>query len=247
MTGFKIEREAPDYLKEHGVMKKYYSMRGSGYSVMGSSLPLVERAMDFSVRHWVKSRYATSQKPVRVVDFGCGTGVAITALARKFGKQVDAMGFDRKLYSTWLKNNHVRFVHEEMNSFDRIFKPETVDIVYSYHGLWHPLNENPKKRLLFLGKIVRSIKKGGILVCNFQHTSREMRNEVLDYLVENFPDCLARFRTVYEYGKEDLPVLIVERQPIQNPLPRERQLKLFPPLKQVNIELGKNRSRASIE
>ncbi len=235
---FVIDRDMPDYERKYAVRKKYYSDTGHWFRYLTSPLSLVQRGLNFNIRAWVEDRFSATERPVRVVDLGCGPGKAITTLSRKLGPKVDAIGFDHKLYHTWIKEKRTRFVHEQIESFHRFFPKDSLDMIYSHHGAYHILEtKNGAERLEQLGKIIQSLRKGGIFVSNIDRFSPKQLGEMLAYLQTTFPDCHSYFRTVRQYGRGDLPVLLVQREPVQKRRPRERQLDLFPLSKSVHIRL----------
>ena len=250
--GFEVKRKPLDWEKDYLVKKKYLDVRSIGFGVQHTSLAGVKHGLNFNLSLWVRDRYASTQRPVRVLDLGCGTGRAISQLSKEFGEKIDALGFDQKLYLTWQKNREVRFIHEEADAYRRYFKPESLDLVYSHHGWWHEVNEkkyglfrergeNDIEHLHQIGVVIKSLRPGGVFVCNFQGFPRKDLREILEYARDHFPDCHAQFRQVYRFHHGKLPILIVRKRPIQKRQPTPKQGELFPAPRHVHIQLAPKR------
>jgi len=125
-----------------------------------TSLKCVERNFGFSLTGEIARRCGNAKSQVTVLDWGCGKGTAATELAQFGGKNVKVYGCSDVSYEEWLKNDKVKFIHETAEDTLRYFKDGSLDIIYSYYGLWH-LEKSP---VPYIGRLAQKLKKGGKII-----------------------------------------------------------------------------------
>ncbi len=120
----------------------------------------------FSIPRQLKIR----QRPLVVVDWGCGTGRAISSLAIKFKENVHAYGFSKDSYKEWEDVREAKLIHAPAEDFFRYFKDESIDALYSHLGLVHmaPLGFDVDyglrtKAIDYIAKVFRKISRGGLI------------------------------------------------------------------------------------
>ena len=120
----------------------------------------------FSIQRQLKMR----QRPLVVVDWGCGTGRAISSLAIKFKENVHAFGFSKDSYKEWEEVREAKLIHAPEEDFFRYFKDESIDALYSHLGLVHlaPLGFDADYGLMakaidYIARVFRKISRGGVM------------------------------------------------------------------------------------
>ena len=130
----------------------------------GSLIPHEQKP--FSIQRQLKMR----QRPLVVVDWGCGTGRAISSLAIKFKENVHAFGFSKDSYKEWEEVREAKLIHAPEEDFFRYFKDESIDALYSHLGLVHlaPLGFDADYGLMakaidYIARVFRKISRGGVM------------------------------------------------------------------------------------
>jgi len=118
----------------------------------------------FDFKEEIKKISEKVKNPV-IVDWGCGKGTAITELAYNF-KNAKCYGFSKEYYAKWEDNieSGVKFIHATAEDFKRYFKNNSIDVLYSYVGLYHL----PKQQIIdYIKEIIPKIKKNGFIIFNY--------------------------------------------------------------------------------
>lgn len=109
-------------------------------------------------------------KKGRIIDLGCGEGVAAKYLARTITRQLIAVDNNKKRLQKSLQNN-LDFVLADIRSYD-FKKPDAILI----SDVLHHLNYQDQKTLL--SKIVHSLRKGGIFIVKEIDTDEFIRSRL---------------------------------------------------------------------
>lgn len=128
---------------------------------------------------FIAKRFAQTGQPVRVLDWGCGKAVAIQALAEKFGSKVEAYGFSKDSYRSWKVVENAKLIHATADGLLRYIKPGSMDLIYSYLGLYH---HHPAP---YISKLVTRLRPGGKLV--FDMPGRAATENLIPKLEEALP------------------------------------------------------------
>lgn len=155
--------------RERGSKRRYYGERVK-WGVENSSMEKIETMLPliFEEGNFIEERFRQKKKPVVVLDWGCGNGLAIKQFAKKYGKKIRAYGFAKDSYKEWLKTRSVKFIHATANDLLRYLKDDSVDLVYSYLGLRFMFGTTSKsamqKGISYTKKLLKKIKPGGKIV-----------------------------------------------------------------------------------
>lgn len=171
----------------------------------------VERRLGIDTESWIARRHALTRKKIRVLDWGCGKGTAITQIAMNNRSIVDAYGYSFERYPAWEKNKFVDFIWEDSHRMLRVFKPGSIDLILSNLGirwLYSELAGNPKRGVLlsaYIKKLATKLQRnGGLLVAQIPF-------EVEAYFEKNLAFLLGRSYGVKIERGAELSVLILER------------------------------------
>lgn len=171
----------------------------------------VEKRLGIDTESWIARRRQLTKRKVRVLDWGCGKGTAITQIAMNNRSTVDAYGYSFERYPSWKKNKFVDFIWEDSHRMLRVFKPGSIDLILSNLGIrwmYSELAGNPKRAVLlsaYIKKLATKLQRnGGLLVA-------QIPSEVESYFEKNLASLLGRsYGVKIEHGRE-LSVLVLER------------------------------------
>ncbi len=152
--------------------KRKYSKR-FGYGIRDSTLSEVEREFWYSLRRLIMKTHIRTKQPVVVLDWGCGTGRAITELAQIF-PFVKAYGISQDSYTQWKKNDKVKFIQEDAENSLRYFRDKGVDVIFSKMALYHLWSSGLMEE--YLKKLCNKLKIDGILLME----NNERYNALMD-------------------------------------------------------------------
>ena len=134
-----------------------------------STLSRVETEFGYSLTNFIRKRFARNNhskgtaKPVVVLDWGCGAGIALHMLDEIFGRQVELYGFSKDHYAEWSGNSkNIAFIQETANNSPRFFKERSIDLIYSFFGINHLLGSQNFYELL--GQLLKKLSKKGRFV-----------------------------------------------------------------------------------
>ncbi|MCX6802763.1 MAG: class I SAM-dependent methyltransferase [Candidatus Diapherotrites archaeon] len=126
-----------------------------------NSLQAINQSLHYSLSKSIRKRITEIRpRPVVVLDWGCGRGVATEEIAKKFGRAVRVYGFADIAHDEWAKSRNVKYIHGVAEDLSRYLKNGSVDLLYSHTGLWHLSNEFPAN----LAKLLPKLAVGGKLV-----------------------------------------------------------------------------------
>lgn len=171
----------------------------------------VERRLGIDTESWIARRHALTKRKVRVLDWGCGKGTAITQIAMNNRSTVDAYGYSFERYPAWKKNKFVDFIWEDGHRLLRVFKPGSIDLILSNLGIrwmYSDLAGRPERAVLlsaYIKKLAVKLKRnGGLLVA-------QIPSEVENYFEKNLASSMGlSYHVKIEHGNE-LSVLVLER------------------------------------
>jgi SAM-dependent methyltransferase len=162
------------------------------YVYYGSSSRTVSRNLATDIFSWIRHRKALTRQTVRVVDFGCGDGRTAERLARTLGGGVDVIGVDNSPVSRLESRRHARFVESDFSDSLRYFPPRSLDLAYSHYGVYHYdfiHHSSKNSSLLFLERLVKKMRPGGMIVINAPLWDPYLRNRYLAKLRSCLPGC----------------------------------------------------------
>ena len=127
--------------------------------------------------YFIEERFRKTRKPVVVLDWGCGEGLAISQLAGKYGKKVNAYGFSKDSFENWTKIRNAKLIHATKEDLLQYLKDNSVDLVYSHIGLKYlfpngyrsfvPVEEGVE----YLRKLLKKVSPGGKIVFDAEQSS----------------------------------------------------------------------------
>lgn len=117
-------------------------------------LPIVEK---------VKQRINEGVANLKVVEWGCGLGVAIGELKKKFPK-AECVGYSGDIFREWGAVKGVEFVHMPAENLPRHFEDESIDVLYSHKALRYLERHNPKKYGGMVDSLIKKLKHGGFML-----------------------------------------------------------------------------------
>jgi len=126
-----------------------------------------------------------------VIDWGCGEGTTIEAVAKSCPK-ARCYGYSMEFYDTWKKSEKVKYIHAPSGELKRYLKDESVDVIYSHMGLRHLY---AKKQLEEINALIPKLKIGGKLMID------ELNEGTVDKLYD-------REDLRFEYGERGYKVEI---------------------------------------
>lgn len=182
-----------------------------GWAIRRTPLKHIERRLKFPISNYVRDICKRAGNPI-VIDWGCGEGVAINEIARKFPK-AGCYGFSDVSYKNWNKVKKVKFIHATANDFFRYFKNESVDLVYSFLGLdfieirFKKYIENIVPKLKVGGKIVCLVALDGGLLIGLGFSTKQVENLWRNSEIK-FSNYKLTIKRDYETGSETGSVVI---------------------------------------
>lgn len=115
---------------------------------------------------FISQRFLEKRKPVVVLDWGCGTGLAASEIAKKYEGKARVYGFSKDSYKEWGGIQNVKLIHATAEDLLRYLKDNSVDLIYSYIGMAHyPIAAfDPEALPNYLEKLGRKVSSGGKIV-----------------------------------------------------------------------------------
>lgn len=163
--GLVIERKIRD-----NEVKRTYRREIGEWRVFDSPLSRINANLGIDIPAWIERNHE-SGKTVRVLDWGCGRGVALRELNRLLGGKIKTYGYDYRSYRAWNTREPTRYVQEEPEKMLRYFKPRTLDLIISHHGVYHYLREKSiDYRANYLAQLAQRLRERGMLISNFNRT-----------------------------------------------------------------------------
>jgi ubiquinone/menaquinone biosynthesis C-methylase UbiE len=154
------KKENPENLKLGHISKKREIGNKINWSITDSNLDKISFTLKIDLKKTVEKIIRKNPSPV-IVDWGCGTAKAIEEIALLEPK-IKAYGFSNVFYESWEKLNKTKLIYADGDQFNRYFKKNSVDLIFSHYGLFHQ-NQHLQN---YLTKVLPSLKKGGILIAN---------------------------------------------------------------------------------
>ena len=145
----------------------------------------------FSADDFLKQRAKALHRLQVVVDWGCGNGETLRGIAKEYGSQIRPIGFASESFPEWeppAKTHAVNepvFIQGTAGDFPRIFKKNTVDLIYSHLGiqyLFRPFHPGRKNRVNVsrgvnsLKRIIPALSTGGKIVFDCDWLAITTRN-----------------------------------------------------------------------
>jgi len=165
-----FEENALEKSVERQGKKRAYSNR-TVWSQEHASLPVIAHNFPqiFRSGGFIDQRIAEMKRPLAVLDWGCGSGVAADELARELGGKARVYGFSKDSYRKWQGIDNVKFIHSSSADLLRYIKPGSLDLIYSFNGLRHyPIEAFDSSGMQnYLNALAGKLSKGGKLVFNF--------------------------------------------------------------------------------
>lgn len=115
-------------------------------------------------------------KPVVVLDWGCGGGRTAGEVAKEFGEKVKVYGFANESYRQWAEIPNVKFIHATKEDLPRYLKNGSVDLIYSHAGLSNLVERGELAK--HLSDLMPKLPKGGKIVFTLSTTSFNVVGEV---------------------------------------------------------------------
>lgn len=167
-TGLKIIRLP---IKGKKIKKRVFKRR-SKWTEINNPLREINKTMGINLIIETKNLFKQKKRKVVVVDWGCGTGKAITELAAKCQKEANCYGFAQDSYREWKESLSVKYIQAEAWDFPRYFKDNSIDLMFSFsafelneptlHGPW-PYIGTDAYLVKYLEKIKSKFEIGGKL------------------------------------------------------------------------------------
>ncbi len=177
------ERERRNFLKkevrrdskgkrEYGLKTPYIFVNRSAKTIR-KMFPLL-----FGKDGFVEQRFEENQRPVVVLDWGCGKGRAIKEFANDYGEKVRAYGFSKDSYKQWKGIEGVKLIHETKEGLLRFLKNDSVDLIYSNFGLsflfptfkFQAKRRHVEKGVEYIEKLLQRVSKGGKIAFEESYT-----------------------------------------------------------------------------
>lgn len=123
------------------------------------------------------SKY-TPNKPLVVVDWGCGSGVAAEQLQTIFKRApVKVIGYSDVSYPDWeAARKQIDIIWTPKEHLPRFFRKTKIGVVYSHLGLMHL---NPIELQAHLTKLAQVMERGAILITDL---GKEIRESPTEYI-----------------------------------------------------------------
>ncbi|MDD3160146.1 MAG: class I SAM-dependent methyltransferase [Candidatus ainarchaeum sp.] len=167
LTVFRTEVSRKTILGRHTV-RQYSPNQFWGFE--HSNLSQVQANLKFNLVDHISNSFKSTKSPV-VVDFGCGMGTALASLSqRKELLGAKFYGFADLLYKEWFLSDRekVNFIHGTVSDFNRYFKSNSVDLIYSHKGL-KTVPNSP----IYIFQMLSCLRKNGKLVTDLSFTHRK--------------------------------------------------------------------------
>lgn len=153
-----------------------------------SPLTRVSEGLGIELPEWVRQHASAKKRPLAVLDWACGDGLAIRQLQQRFPEEVHAYGYDHHSHKDWLKDEHVKYIHEDAAKMLRYIKPHSLDVAYSFYGLTHYLHSiSLPARIRYIRELVRKLRPGGMFVMNFDSSHLEQADILASALRRTLP------------------------------------------------------------
>ena len=178
----------PETRKREYAGKQFYRGWRARRARIESVFPLLFKGQNF-----IEQRFSETNRPVVVLDWGCGAGTAIAGFANKYKGKIAAYGFSKDSDPIWLKRKNVKFIHATADHLFRYLKDNSVDLIYSNVGLaWlftpEVMLDNTVKKMdagfRYLKKLTQKLSKNGVLAFDLAF-STEFDIRVLKRLFDN--------------------------------------------------------------
>ncbi len=101
-------------------------------------------------KDFIERRFGETGKPVAVLDWGCGIGVAIREFVDKHGEKIRPYGYGKDSYAAWSHGEKVPFIQATAKDLLKYLKKiGPVDLIYSNIGLgWlFPIEGTPRREI----------------------------------------------------------------------------------------------------
>lgn len=143
--------------------KRVYRKVEKPYMYEDTSLGLVSHELAFDIKKFVQ-REITKGKPVNVLDWGCGEGIAVQKLAKLF-PTTHVVGFSKHAYPQWRKNAGPTYIHGIEKDLFRYTQRARLrfNLIYSQMGTLH-LDSSSAFRVQYLEQLATLLKPGGVMV-----------------------------------------------------------------------------------
>ncbi len=140
------------------------------WSVRKTPLDKIETNLAFPITRFISNRLRSRKKPVEVLDWGCGTGIAAETLGKKMKDKAIVFGCSADSYTEWADATHVHLLHTTGPDLFRYLKSHSFDLIYSHWGLRNTrymetnLGQEIGNRAEYIAQLVGKLKKNGKLV-----------------------------------------------------------------------------------
>lgn len=151
-----LRDETPFQVKNQGSVLTLANLY-KGWGITDSELRYIEHVLHVSLVARVRQLLQKSTGRVTVVDWGCGDGRAVRALAQELqGLPVDLIGFGDTPFPAWWKASaEVMYILDRAENLPRYFKANEISLVYSHLGLEHLGRDGLKNQLRRLRPVLR--------------------------------------------------------------------------------------------
>lgn len=163
-----------------------YRLELGAWNIEHSPLSRVNQNLGVELQTEVEHLSRTRKGLIRVLDWGCGSGLALNQLVSRIeGRRIAAYGYDNQSHRSWLRNPRVKFIQEDATQLLRYLKRNSMDLIFSHHGLYHLFKSNPAGATAYMIELAQRLRGGGMLITNFKQLS--MIEPHLDSLRASLP------------------------------------------------------------
>ncbi|MBN2126757.1 MAG: class I SAM-dependent methyltransferase [Candidatus Diapherotrites archaeon] len=156
------------------------------WGIFYSDLDKVEDYLKFKIRTHISKRINnySEEKPFKVFDLGCGAGVALNELKKKFGAKIRTVGLVLKLPDSFLNKS------QGLEKLDRLIEGrlaeinprESFDLIYSHSGA----TVYESKRLESVQKIIGWLRPGGVAILEISKINNELKTLLMQNGIKKY-------------------------------------------------------------
>ncbi len=188
--------------------------RTRGWGTFHTKLRELKRETGFDILNAIKSGIGnfTEDRPFKVFDLGCGGGIALGQLKKKFGTRIKTVGlvFER---TPGQKYNHVdRLI---IGNVKKVQPKESYDLIYSFQGAIAHI----EMKTTALERVIAWLKPGGTAVLDIGelHLQDSRLGEIKTLLMQNgIKDYKLDVLRTYRYSRSETPCrVLIFKKPVR--------------------------------